>query len=547
MDSRGPPLDFSLTPHLLPPPRSRTGRSDASLAPPPSMSGRSRTPAPFTLPPLGGSTSIVSGFPYDRSGALSVPPLGSTSSRQSNSSTTTASADSSSTRVISCLPCKRAHLKCGRGTRPCGQCIKRNRVQDCMEGVPPEQAQAFLKAYNDREKSLPDAISPLRSHPPTPVFDDALLFPPSAPSLQRSSTGYPSLGQTGQALAYPPLGQLDSSIAQPPIMLILGQDLRIGKVSPASLRMLGYHPHEMVNHTMAYYLPILERDKWSTFTSKLFTSFTPAGRPLPVSAAELAKISMNDLLAPVDNMRSIAGHYHMRHHNREHVSVRIELYFGSYFGATSTDFNTFDKAIIIAKVTQPSSSSSALPPLARLGGRPAFPSVLMPVPPEDDTGNSLSPPHSLRRAPSFQGGTGLAPLPPLPRLPSLSDALGGELPPLPSDLDFTSSSKLPSCGSTEPLSLLPGGMITRKRRPSSSEPQDLASLTLPPLLPFSGSTLARPSSTRPRLGSATQQAQSFMDSESQNQSSSFDFSPSFGGGLPPLSRPPSRSRRPSYF
>lgn len=142
MSSRFPPFDL---PPILPS-RNRTGA--------PSIPARPRTPSSLNFPALGFATSSVAGLPplsaassstipYDRHGALSVPPP------SSNSNIT--SADYLTPRMIACLPCKRSHLKCGRGMRPCNQCIKKGRIEECLEGVPPDQARMFLKAYYERE------------------------------------------------------------------------------------------------------------------------------------------------------------------------------------------------------------------------------------------------------------------------------------------------------------------------------------------------------------------------------------------------------------
>lgn len=83
----------------------------AGILPPPR---RSRTPSfqgsPYSSTPAGGPSSSSFSTSFDnRYGAFSVPP-------QSQGTT---SADLLTPRMTACLPCKRGHLKCGRGMRPC--------------------------------------------------------------------------------------------------------------------------------------------------------------------------------------------------------------------------------------------------------------------------------------------------------------------------------------------------------------------------------------------------------------------------------------------
>lgn len=46
--------------------------------------------------------------------------------------------------------------------RPCAQCIKKGRVEECLEGIPPEQAKLFLRLHYEKiakEAGLPPPLS----------------------------------------------------------------------------------------------------------------------------------------------------------------------------------------------------------------------------------------------------------------------------------------------------------------------------------------------------------------------------------------------------
>lgn len=222
------------------------------------------------------------------------------------------------------------------------------------------------------------------------------------------------------------------------------------------------------------------------------------------------------------------------------MPVCIELWFGSYFGATAADFSTFKNAVIVARVTP--MHGNALPPSAgRLpipgfsSQQAAYPSVLLPAPPQSLSSSSFDQFAAPRRSrtPSLSGRTSgltssLSSLPPftsgLPPLASIGSLDG--LPPLP------------------PLNTL--SMTPRKRRTSTVFPTAEDTFD-------HGSNLG-PLSTRPRLRSpspipghrrsvSSDAGQSFSSSDESLTSLEYDSS----SGLPSLQRPPSRNRRPSQI
>lgn len=158
---------------ILPPPRSRT----------PSLAGSSFNPSSTffssSYRPL--SSLDPNNYP-SRHGAFSVPPPAFPSSSSSQGKATSSSSNSGITsRMVVCLPCRRGHLKCGKGMRPCQMCIKKGRVEECMEGVPPEQAKLFLRVYYEKkEKELaagPSLSRKSSSQISSPCFLSPLPFP----------------------------------------------------------------------------------------------------------------------------------------------------------------------------------------------------------------------------------------------------------------------------------------------------------------------------------------------------------------------------------
>lgn len=154
---------------------------------------------------------------------------------------------------------------------------------------------------------------------------------------------------------------------------------------------------------------------------------------------------------------SAAGQFHWRRHDREVLSVRIEVWYGSYFGATASDLATFDKAIVVARVTPLHGNAlplASLPPL--LHPQPIYPSVLLPPPPPNASLDQFKPRRA--RTPSLTSQSGLYMPSTLPTLPPLDSGLQSVnhfdcmhgLPPLP------------------PLGEL--GTTPRKRRSSNASP-----------------------------------------------------------------------------
>ena len=147
-----PPPPLGLAP-LSPIPASSSYRMDpgAGILPPPR---RSRTPSTSTPSfstssfTAGPSSHFASSMFDNRYGAFSVPPQKNYPSLDPSSSSTT---DSITPRMTACLPCKRGHLKCGRGMRPCASCIKRGKAEECLEGIPPDQAQVFIRLFREKQ------------------------------------------------------------------------------------------------------------------------------------------------------------------------------------------------------------------------------------------------------------------------------------------------------------------------------------------------------------------------------------------------------------
>lgn len=147
-----PPPPLGLAP-LSPIPASSSYRMDpgAGISPPPR---RSRTPSTSTPSfstssfTAGPSSHFASSMFDNRYGAFSVPPQKNYPSLDPSSSSTT---DSITPRMTACLPCKRGHLKCGRGMRPCASCIKRGKAEECLEGIPPDQARVFIRLFREKQ------------------------------------------------------------------------------------------------------------------------------------------------------------------------------------------------------------------------------------------------------------------------------------------------------------------------------------------------------------------------------------------------------------
>jgi hypothetical protein len=130
----------SLPPLFPPSPTSSTSNyfDHSSMLPPP----RVRTPS-FSSNNLFGTSNS------NRYGAFSVPPPALPSTTTTSITSTTAT-----TRGTSCVPCKKGHLKCGKGQRPCQMCIKRGRPEECMEGIPPQQAELFMKLFHQKKTAI---------------------------------------------------------------------------------------------------------------------------------------------------------------------------------------------------------------------------------------------------------------------------------------------------------------------------------------------------------------------------------------------------------
>lgn len=224
------------------------------------------------------------------------------------------------------------------------------------------------------------------------------------------------------------------------------------------------------------------------------------------------------------------------------MPVCIELWFGSYFGATATDFSTFKNAVIVARVTH--LHGNALPPPASRLPTPGFssqqavyPSVLLPAPSQSLSSSSSDDQFAAprrSRTPSLSG-----------RAAGLTSSLSSLLPPFTSDLP-----PLAPIGSLDGLPPLPPlntlSMTPRKRRTSAVFP--------PAEDTFDHGSNLGPLSTRPRLRTpspipghrrsvSSDAGQSFSSSDESLASPEYDSS----SGLPSLQRPPSRNRRPSQI
>lgn len=248
------------------------------------------------------------------------------------------------------------------------------------------------------------------------------------------------------------------------------------------------------------------------------------------------------------------GHYHFRRYTKEMISVRVELWFGSYFGATTDNFKTFEKAVVVARISpinpqalpsHPPPSMSTFPSvLLPAPAMSTFPSVLLPAP--ASSGETFAAPRRAR-TPSLQSGSRLPPL------PSHSSLCGSpsRLPPLP---PLGSLGDLPPLGALPPLGTFPSpsssssSATPRKRRTSAFNAGALD--------PFDHGSGLGPSTSRPRLRSPTpvsghRRSVSSEAGQSYSSSSSYDpsigHSPSASSIMDPLQRAPSRNRRPSNF
>lgn len=267
------------------------------------------------------------------------------------------------------------------------------------------------------------------------------------------------------------------------------------------------------------------------------------------------------------------------------VPVRIELWFGSYFGATTNDFSTFRNAIIVARIVArisptgsavlPSSSSlsTTIHPLST--SLSTYPSVLLPAPGSSSSSETFAVPRRSR-TPSIGGGAASGSSPsirPPPSLASFGSGSSSRLPPLPSLTSnpsatlppFGTLGALPPLGVLPPLGTFPSPGISHNTTPRKRRTSTIAT----PLLDrydhgsgFSGS--GSHLTSRPRLRSPTPQSghRRSISSEAGHSnysttSSSSSFENSFGdrhGGpsvpleaFPPIQRPPSRNRRSSQF
>lgn len=233
----------------------------------------------------------------------------------------------------------------------------------------------------------------------------------------------------------------------------------------------------------------------------------------------------------------VASQFHWRQHSREMMLVRIELWYGCFFGATSADFSTFDKAIIIARVTP--LHTNALPPAGQLpppsfpflgSGHPSYPSVLLPPAPA-----SLSPSPEQFAAPRRS------------RTPSISSRSGAPSNSSPSSFG-SSLSALPQLEFSNSLPPLPplgdyNSMAPRKRRTSDIFP------TAEEMYDHGSSGLALDARPRLRSPSPILNHRRSVSSEAGHSLSSSDeslTSPGYGPiSFQALQRPPSRNKLPS--
>lgn len=298
----------------------------------------------------------------------------------------------------------------------------------------------------------------------------------------------------------------------------------------------------------------------------------------------------------IPSFLSLVGHYHFRHHSKEMVSVRIGLWFSSYFGATTSDFSTFRNALIVAKIspidlqglpsvmsppTSSSTSSSAtFQPLS--ASLSTFPSVLLPAPGHSSSEAFAIPRRS--RTPSLASADGGAkfslssPIQPLPPLQSFggSSSSSINLPPLPPLSNpsttlppFGALGTLPPLGALPPLGTFPSYASPPRKRPPSTAIPTSSGTPFHHLNTFDhGSGLnssynGQHLTSKPRLRSPTPHSghRRSMSSEaghsnystaSSSTSSSFDHSGNIGpfaplDAFPPIQRPQSRNRRTSQL
>lgn len=239
------------------------------------------------------------------------------------------------------------------------------------------------------------------------------------------------------------------------------------------------------------------------------------------------------------------------------VSVRVELWFSSYHGATVNNFSTFRNALVVARIS-PINANIPPPPCASPKSYSTYPSVLLPAPASSNGDNFTAPRRS--RTPSISNANKLPPLGPLPPFPSSPSSrmlpppssslgnFGSSLPP------FGSLGSLPPLGALPPLETFPSlsqsNTTPRKRRTSTANPASL-------LDPFDHGSGLGPSTSRPRLRSPTPQSghrRSMSSEAGYSSTSTASYDPSTGlssaplNGFQPLQRPPSRNRRPlSHF